>query len=126
MEQTMQFGLILALCVLAGCATTAKFEQRLNDWVGHTDDELVRVWGAPQSSYETKSGKYLTYNTISSAYFPAVPPTFQVYKIGTTIYATPVGGSPAIQVSGQCNVTFELRNFQVVGWQHTGNACREE
>jgi hypothetical protein len=115
--------LAAALLLTGACATGAKFEEGLNSWIGRTDDELVRVWGAPNSTYESKGSKYLTYSRSSSTYFPGVPPSFQIYKIGNAVYANPVGGSPGEIIASQCRVTFELKSGVVASWNHAGNAC---
>ena len=49
---------------LSGCfATTAKYEEALDSWVGHTEDHLVTKWGVPNGVYEKNDGGKILYAT---------------------------------------------------------------
>jgi uncharacterized protein YceK len=42
---------LIYLCVMvmlvSGCATTAKYEAKLNTWIGTSEDSLIASWGVP-------------------------------------------------------------------------------
>ena len=43
---------LFALTILvSGCATTAKYDTKLNTWVGAGEDSLVASWGVPDKEY---------------------------------------------------------------------------
>lgn len=114
------------LMLLGGCATTAKFETLLNSWVGSTEDQLVRRWGPPSSTYETGGTKYLTYVQSSSGYVPGVAPSYQTQVIGNTAYTRPTGGMPGYGYTDRCTVNFAVQNGQIVSWRYEGNMCRSK
>lgn len=68
--------LMIALFILAGCATTAKFEEILNSYVGKPERSLIAGWGIPDSVYESGGTKYLTYSQSHSSYVAGLPPTY--------------------------------------------------
>lgn len=49
--------------LLGACTTvsTKGYGQRLDTWIGSTEDNLISQWGVPTSSYETAEHKYLKY-----------------------------------------------------------------
>jgi hypothetical protein len=48
--------LILAMLLLAGCATTAGYEKVLGSWVGQSADRLISSWGAPANTTQLSDG----------------------------------------------------------------------
>jgi|SRR5215831_4663794 len=54
---------LVAMVMVAGCTTTVPhdYETILSGWVGHSEDELVQIWGPPTSVYQSASTRYLTY-----------------------------------------------------------------
>lgn len=48
--------------ILVGCATTMEYGQKLNDWIGHTADELYAKFGKPSSTKtQPDGGKTIQY-----------------------------------------------------------------
>jgi hypothetical protein len=48
----------LLLCLaLFGCATSAKYEAKLNTWIGASEDSLIASWGVPDKEYHLSNGK---------------------------------------------------------------------
>ena len=115
---------VVASALLAGCATTAKYEAMLNTWVGHSEDELIRRWGPPDRVYETSSSKYLQFSRSASGYVPGTPPSYQTTIVGNTAYTNAVGGSPGFAYTNWCNTIFELQSGVVRSWRWEGNACK--
>ena len=91
---------LVATAIVAGCATTANYESLLNGWVGRSEDELVRDWGAPSSVFQTSSSKYYTYVRNKTC------------QRGSNETYTCV-----------CSTTFELESSRVRAWRWDGNGC---
>jgi len=132
----IKITLILFLFLgLSGCATTAKYETKLNTWIGTNEDYLISSWGVPDKEYHLSDGKkaveYVSKNTIrSGGYTYAVPQT--VYHSGT------IGNKPYSGTSTQyvmqtepvqkyrlfCKTSFIINTKgQVESWHHEGNDC---
>lgn len=121
------FALIIA-CFMSSCAmlegpTTAGYEQLLNGWMGATENQLITVWGAPESVYESGDYKYLKWVRSNSDYIPGRSPTYQTSFIGSTAYTTSIGGSPGFNINFYCETTFVIKNEEIVGWNYKGNSC---
>ena len=54
----MRLFILLVAFALTACSTGNKVvvPARLNNWIGHDTDELVRSWGPPDRSYDFKDG----------------------------------------------------------------------
>lgn len=114
----------VVLTLLAGCATTAKYEENLQGWIGKPEQDLVRAWGAPNSVYATGGIKFLTYAKTRQGYVPGMTPSYQTQVIGNTVVSTPVGGSPGHAYTRQCDTTFEVSAGVVSSYRFEGNACK--
>lgn len=51
----------VCLAALAGCATQAKYEAKLDTYKGLSGDELVAKVGTPAKNYATKMSTFTTY-----------------------------------------------------------------
>ncbi|HHM5293883.1 TPA: hypothetical protein ACRMRV_006294, partial [Pseudomonas aeruginosa] len=111
------------IAVLAGCATTAKYENVLNSWVGSSEIDLIRAWGPPQQAYNSGESRFITYTNSSNIYMPGVSPSYTTTYYGNTAYTTSSGGSPAQNIPLSCTTTFELKNGVILSWQWQGNHC---
>lgn len=93
---------LVAIAIVAGCAayfpTTENYEAILKGWVGRSEEDLVKGWGAPSSVYQAANSKYLTY----------------------VKNKTCVGKEPYTCV---CNTTFELASNRIASWRWDGNGC---
>ncbi len=126
--------LLLSLGVL-GCATTAKYEARLNTWIGSSEDSLIASWGVPNKSYNMQNGKkaieYLRKSTVQTGGYRYTAPqtTYHSGKIGdkpysgrSTAYVTEV--EPVKKYRYFCKTSFILdNNGKVESWHHEGNDC---
>jgi len=113
---------------LAGCATTANYEQTLNAWVGESADNLVRSWGAPTSTFHMPSGNdvYIYEHSESGAYTVPVgaPPPVQPAPGYVVPGQAAVTGSQVISYTKWCRTEFEISGGRIVRWNWHGNACR--
>ena len=110
--------------ITTACATTANYEKILNSWVGASEIDLVRVWGAPDNQYESSGTKFLTYQRSSNIYMPGTSPTYTTTVVGNTAYTSSSGGSPAYNIQMFCKTTFEVKGERIVSWRWEGNGCK--
>lgn len=101
-----KYLLFSVLFLALGCATTAKYEEKLNSWVGSPEDNLIQSWGPPTQSYPLDNGdKLITYdqtNGVAFAYGMAVPM--------------------------RCKTTFTVSaaTHNITNWNYNGNACKSK
>lgn len=102
----------LALLLLAACATKGNYAKLIDSWVGATELELVRIWGAPEQTYETDGRKFIVYtiNEHSSS---------KIRQTGDAL--TPSASIKTIRL--HCETTFELSGGIIQSWNKKGNAC---
>ena len=133
MVRKISFCIILVLFLLA-CATPAKYDRRLQSWVGKSEEELLRKWGAPGASkYLSGKEKVITYTRAENIY---VPSEFYIYNQGLepsedVLYApfvneydfSPFGQIFGYEVKNYCQTSFFIRNGIISGWKWKGNNC---
>ncbi len=128
--------LLWLLClVLWGCATTAKYEAKLNSLVGSTEEFLISNWGVPDKEYNLSDGKkaveYVRKDTIRTGGNTYTYPQ-TVYQSGT-IDGKPYSGTatqlvtettPVQKFKLFCRTSFIInQNGRVESWHHQGNDC---
>ena len=126
----------LLLCVgLCGCASTAKYEAKLNNWIGASENSLVASWGVPNKTYNLDNGKkaveYAHKNTVQTGGYTYTTPqtTYQSGMIGdktysgtSTTYVTET--MPVKNYKLFCKTSFIINNSGTVeSWHHEGNDC---
>jgi len=99
-------------------ATTQGYEQILQSWVGTSELNLIRTWGAPEKNYITGGHKFLVYENVN-AY--EVPVFYNTTVIGDTAFTNSSGGET---VQFYCTTTFEVYKNKVLSWQYKGNNCK--
>ncbi len=125
--------LLLAGLTLAGCATQAGFDARMQTLVGLPVGDLVQRIGVPDSDFTTPDGRrFLQYERLgSSAPMPA--PAFGV-GLGSAGWRGAYGGGwgwgwgwgaayPAYAPPLPCRVTFEIRTDHVASFTRSGGGC---
>jgi len=128
--------LIVLLCLgLYGCATTAKYETKLNTWVGASESALIAAWGVPDKEYHTSDGKkavaYVKKDTVQSGgYTYEVPVTSyhsgvkggEAYSGTSTTYV--VETAPVQNYKLYCKTSFLIdQSGKIESWHHEGNNC---
>ena len=117
----MRLVFILAL-LLGGCANAALAEREayLQQFVGQSEEALVREMGVPARTVETNGRKFLAYvEKRMELYRPA--PMFGAFGSGGVGYMGNI--RPSELVERFCETTFEVRDGQVAAWRMHGNAC---
>jgi hypothetical protein len=115
-----------AAIVLAACATTSKYEQMLQSFVGAEEVDLIRQWGPPQQVYESGGSKFLAYNRQAQVFLPGTPGTATTNFSGSTAYTTFSPGVAPMAITQSCMTVFELRDGRVASWRWQGNACKSK
>lgn len=99
---------ILAVVMLTGCATEAKYKNMANSWIGQPKTKLIDRWGYPNSVLKI-DGK-------------------EVYSYTKTHHSQGVGMvmPGGIVVEGadyvsSCTTSFEITSERVSGWKSRGN-----
>ncbi len=133
MLQKISFYIILVLFLLA-CATPAKYDARLQSWVGKSESELLQAWGAPSARKLMPDGSsVITYTKAEDIY---VPSEFYIYNQGfepseDVVYSpfinqydfSPFAQNFGYEVENYCQTSFFIRHGQVTGWKWKGNDC---
>lgn len=136
----------LALVGLTGCATTGKFVDKMNGFVGQNEIAVVSRYGSPQDLYTAADGtRVLTYTRGRNMFMPGVVTQEQVRSTtqgtittqqglrqtsGTytaqTTSSVPVQ-SPGIALSFYCTVRFTISASGVIqSWRAEGNDCTSD
>lgn len=120
------FCVLLAFSLLTACATRAKYEAALNSWVGYSAEDLILVWGPPDSIFDMPSGSevytFIRYERFVS---PGYPPTYTTTVVGDTAITTPIGGSPTVVHEYYCETNFIFdANMKIKAHNFHGNGCQ--
>lgn len=103
---------VLALFATA-CATTAKYEAKLNSWVGSDVSALMTSWGAPSATFDMPNG-----NKMYIYSFEGGTQTFANYNQFTN-------QAYAYNVTYWCKTTFITgSDNKILTWKWEGNSCR--
>ena len=127
--------LLIVVLLFGGCASTVKYEAKLNNYIGQDENSLIAAWGVPHKTYKLDNGKkaleYARKETIQNGgYTYSVPQTTyqsgtiggQPYSGTSTTYAT--GITPVQKYKLYCKTSFILDNDgKVESWHHEGNDC---
>jgi hypothetical protein len=115
---------MLALALLAGCATTADVDKARASWNGATYDEVVAAWGQPASQTTLEAGlQAYTWISQSAGYGPSVG-AYGGSGGGGVGISLPLPGMGGM-VSGHCQRTLSFKDGRVVDqiWQGTTQYC---
>ena len=95
------FGImILYICFLSGCATTAGYQKIVDSWMGAKESKIIEAWGVPDNVYQlNETDKVFTYNDSSQGIISGNVVTFS------------------------CRTDFTVRNGVIVDWKFKGNKC---
>lgn len=121
---------LLAGLTLAGCASQAGFDARMQALVGLPVGELVQSIGVPDGDFTTPDGRrFLQYERLGTA-TPTPAPTIGVgfggvgWRGGYPGWGWGGGwGTGAYLPPPPCRVTFELRANRVASFTRSGGGC---
>lgn len=139
-----RIGLLICAVAVTACATTEKFNAKMNGFVGQPDAVVVGMYGPPDSSYTLADGsKVIQYTRGGTGVLPGATtvepittntrgtmsidlgiraPVTGTYSQTSTTYVTQQG--PATTVSLSCTVRFTIDPAGIVRkWAASGNNC---
>jgi hypothetical protein len=120
--------MVLAMIAVAGCATEAGFDARIQPLVGQSVDNLVQTIGVPDSDFTTPEGRrFLQYDRLGSQ-APAAAPAVGIGVGGFGWGGGGVGlglgvGTGYGAFPQPCRTTFEVRGDRVVTFNRAGSGC---
>ena len=117
---------LLALALLAGCATLTDVEKAKQSWQGATYDEVVSRWGEPTSQSEAANGLQ-TYDWVSERGGGGGGAAVGAYGgsggsgVGVSVPLPGFGMAPP----GRCQRSLSFKDGRVVDqlWQGSTNYC---
>lgn len=133
----------LAAILIAGCATQAKFQEKMNSFVGRSEAVLVGHYGPPLGSYTLTDGsKVLQYTRSGQMVLPGAQTTQAVttnttgnvtlnqglhqstgnYNSTSTTYVPQQAPATVIQLGCTINFTIDAGGT-VRAWSANGNHC---
>ncbi len=134
---------IAQVVVIAGCATQAKFQVKMDRFIGQPEGLVVGTYGPPQNSYVLNDGtkviQYMRGGTIlmpgvstsqpvttnttgSMTINQGVRTTTGTYNQTSTTYVQQQG--PAVPINLSCTVNFTVDREGIVRrWSAEGNHC---
>ena len=121
MEATMRAAAsLLVLLSLAACANSARLEREayLTQFVGQTEEDVVREMGVPARTIDTAGRRFLAYVERRTDYVRPVP-MFSPFMRGSAINSVRLDE----MVERSCETTFEIDTGKVRGVRMHGNGC---
>jgi hypothetical protein len=123
-----RFLLAAAIVALTACATTTKYEAKLQSWNGASVDSLVASWGYPSNQFVAPNGNTVyVYERTGGFVMPTTTTTnatvtgYGNYAQGTATTTSYGGGV----ISMNCKTFFEAKSDKtIVSWRWEGNACK--
>lgn len=127
--------LLVLLLWAGGCATTAKYEAKLNTWIGASEASLIAVWGVPDKSYALQDGRkalaFVRRDSFQTGGYTYTKPqvSYQTGTIGNETYrgttTTYVEETEPVRIQKLfCKTSFIIgSDGRVESWSHEGNNC---
>lgn len=121
---------VVACLFFIGCATTAKYELRLQAWIGRDANDLVEHWGYPDRAVTAPNGnRVYVFEDAALWQTPLIvsPSYSTITQYGNRMYITTHGGyvDGGDLVFSRCTTYFEVDADQkIVRSKFKGNACK--
>ena len=109
--------LLIGAIALSACATTGKFEKRMDAKKGLTKDQLIDDMGIPDKEYKSDSFLILEYSQHDTV---SLPNSSTSIVSGNQIQTTSTNNN--FNVS--CKLEFKLVNGVVTNYRYKGGLCR--
>jgi hypothetical protein len=116
MNAVWRFAWML-LVPLAACASRA---DALKPLIGQPEEAVIRALGVPNRTADVNGHRFLTYETITTANFPAGPIGPVVGPYGWSGWGYWDGVDTVVY---PCRTTFELEKGRVIGFHLQGDGC---
>jgi hypothetical protein len=119
-----KYVLLVLFLLVTACATTEKYEAKLQSWIGADEETLLMEWGPPDSVYDINdTKKMLTYLETSVLHIAGSAPRYTTEVIGGVMHTRVTGGTEPRDIERKCKTTFVIENGEVVDWIAKGNNC---
>lgn len=130
MQIQMKYYLVLiGIFLLTGCATSANYQQSLQQWQGVDIQKLIHAWGHPDAGVTLPNGNTVyAYNREQLFTMPSytTPPASIINVGGRSMYASSFNGDFAGNrvVNRHCRTWFEVNpQGKIIRTQFQGNNC---
>ena len=128
------FLYLLVLIFLFACATSKKYDEKLNSMIGESTSSLTNQWGRPSAKKYLDNGDVIySYTKANDIY---VPSEFYVYNQGfepseDVVYSPflsdydfgPWGETFGYEVTQVCQTSFLIQDGVITSWRWKGNNC---
>lgn len=115
-KKISNLSIIFALALLSACATTAKFESRMDAKKGLTKEQLINVMGIPDREYKIGNFEMVEYNQSQ---------TVSNKKSDTTVVnGYLINTSSTVPHTMSCRLEFKLVDGVVESYKYRGDLCR--
>ena len=124
---------IVLLLTLNACATSQKYDAKLNKLIGKTSEQLQTTMGKPNITKQLKNGDMIyIYTNINDQELPLANFNYDdgIMDEDDIFYSFTYGGNVIPDgnlleetITDFCQTQFHLKNNIVVSWQWKGNAC---
>lgn len=125
---------LLGLLFVFACASNAKYDKKLETWVGKPVSSLTKKWGEPSAKKFLANGdSVITYTKANDVY---VPSEFYTYNQGfepseNVVYSpflndynfSPYMDNFGYEVVDYCQTSFLIQEGFVTAWKWKGNDC---
>ena len=110
----MNKAILLSNLVIISCATTGKYDEGLQSWVGKSESDLISQIGIPTAYVELSSGrKILEYYHSAGT------------RLVCNISFTGSCNNGATVVEDYCDTRYTTdKNGIIIKWSHSGNKCK--
>lgn len=117
--------MLFCLMFLTSCSTTnnANLNQKLNQWVGMSQESLYYSWGEPNNvSYPAPDMTIATYNQVYDGPIGGVSEPYSENVVYSAI-SDDNYGLPPQNDTYYCNITFTIQDNQVTDYSYNGDDC---
>lgn len=120
---------LIGMLLLAGCATTANYQQKLNQLHGASAQQLINAWGSPDTAIKLPSGNWVYMYLHQQKYSAPVAPAPTFNTAGSPLYNRGFYTESAVNAESRtinlyCRTWFEInRDNVIVNTSFEGNNC---
>lgn len=124
---------LVIIFLFSACATSQKYNERLNQEIGKTSQQLLSSYGTPTHTKRLANGdEIITYISINYQVIPdpnyyfntnfmTEDQMFEPFTYGNN--TIPIGDYMGEVITDYCSTSFYLRNNIITSWQWRGNSC---
>lgn len=125
--------LLIAIMAFTACATSQKYDEKLDKLVGTSEKSLIESWGTPSAEkYLSKNSKIITYTNINEWFYPSEYYVYNNDWVAEDVEYAPFMGEydfgPYMELTDNeveevCQTSFWVKNGIITAWKWRGNNC---